>query len=156
MNILFVCMGNICRSPSAQGVFEKLIKNKGLEGHFSIDSAATHAYHVGASSDSRAILAASKRGIDISGQKARQISLQDFVTFDYIVVMDEENLRHIHNLCPLKYQHKIHQMMDFVVSSDHKHIPDPYYGGNQGFDLVLDLLEQASLGLLQHIIKSKK
>lgn len=144
-------MGNICRSPSAQGVFEKYIENKGLGNKFVIDSAGTHSYHVGGSPDSRSSQAALDRGIDIREQKARKISSVDFEKFDYIVVMDNDNYMNVRMMCPKQFQHKIHKMMGFSTSSKFTEVPDPYYGGEQGFELVLDLLENASLGLLQSI-----
>ena len=151
MKVLFVCMGNICRSPSAQGVFEKLIKNNGLEGDFTVDSAGTHSYHVGGKPDSRSMQAALKRNIDISHQRARKISEKDFENFDYIVVMDNDNHMNVKMICPKKHLHKIYKMMSFSPSTKYSEVPDPYYGGEQGFELVLDLLENASLGLFNHI-----
>jgi protein-tyrosine phosphatase len=144
-------MGNICRSPTAQGVFEKHVKDKGLQNNFTIDSAGTHSYHVGGSPDSRSSKAALDRGIDILSQKARKISSADCEKFDYIMVMDNDNHMNVRMICPKKHQHKIHKMMDFATSSQYSQVPDPYYGGNQGFELVLDLLEDASIGLLKHI-----
>ena len=149
-------MGNICRSPSAQGVFEKLIKNKDLGELFSVDSAGTHSYHIGAKPDSRSATCALKRGVDLSCQRARKISSQDFEDFDYIVVMDNDNYMNVRMMCPKQYHHKIHKMMSFAPSSKYKEVPDPYYGGDQGFELVLDLLENASIGLYQHIVGNEK
>jgi protein-tyrosine phosphatase len=144
-------MGNICRSPSAQGVFEKLIVNKGLQDKISCNSAGTHSYHVGGSPDSRATKAALNRGIDISHHKARKISQADCEKFDYIVVMDNDNHMNVRMMCPIKYQIKIHKMIDFSPSSKYVEVPDPYYGGDRGFELVLDLLENANLVLLNFI-----
>jgi protein-tyrosine phosphatase len=144
-------MGNICRSPSAQGVFENLIKNKGLSGSYTIDSAGTHSYHVGGQPDARSANAALKRGINLSAQKARKITSKDFELFDHIVVMDNENYTNIKMSSQKKYHPKIHKMMQFSPSSKYTEVPDPYYGGEQGFELVLDLLENASIGLYQHI-----
>lgn len=151
MKVLFVCMGNICRSPSAQGVFEKYIKNKGLEGTIKVDSAGTHSYHVGGKPDSRSSQAALLRDIDISQQRARKISSQDFETFDYIIVMDNDNHMNVKMTCPKQFHNKIHKMMGFSPSSKYSEVPDPYYGGDNGFELVLDLLENASLGLFEYI-----
>ena len=153
VNVLFVCMGNICRSPSAQGVFEKYVDDNGLKSQFSIDSAGTHSYHVGGKPDSRSTQAALERGIDIAHQRARRISQADFENFDYIVVMDNDNHMNVKMICPKQYQNKIHKMMSFSPSSKYTEVPDPYYGGDQGFELVLDLLENASIGLLSHIVK---
>lgn len=149
--VLFVCMGNICRSPSAQGVFEKYVKDNGLKSQFSIDSAGTHSYHVGGKPDSRSAQAAIMREIDIRNQRARKISQADCDTFDYIVVMDNDNYTNVKLMCPKQYQNKIYKMMDFAPSSKYSEVPDPYYGGDQGFELVLDLLENASICLLNHI-----
>lgn len=153
-SVLFICMGNICRSPSAQGVFEKFVDDNGLAHQFIIDSAGTHSYHVGGKSDSRATQAALARGIDIRSQRARKICQADFETFDYIIVMDNDNHMNVRMMCPKAQQHKIHKMMDFAPSSKYTEVPDPYYGGDQGFELVLDLLENASIGLLQTIQSS--
>jgi len=149
--VLFVCMGNICRSPSAQGTFEKLVEKKGLKRQFFIDSAGTHSYHVGVRPDTRSVQAALNRGIDISQQKARKITQEDFESFEYIVVMDNANHMNVKMICPSKQQHKIFKMMNFSASSKCTEVPDPYYGGEQGFELVLDLLTNASIGLLSHI-----
>jgi len=150
-SVLFVCMGNICRSPSAQGVFEKFVDDNGLANQFIIDSAGTHSYHVGGKPDSRATRAALDRGIDIRAQRAQKISTEDCEKFDHIIVMDNDNHMNIRMMCPKQHQHKIHKMMDFSPSSKYTEVPDPYYGGDQGFELVLDLLENASLGLLDFI-----
>lgn len=150
-SVLFICMGNICRSPSAQGVFEKFVDDNGLANKFLIDSAGTHSYHVGGKPDSRATQAALSRGIDLRGQRARKISTEDCEKFDHIVVMDNDNHMNVRMMCPQQHQHKIHKMMDFSPSSKYTEVPDPYYGGDQGFELVLDLLENASNGLLDSI-----
>lgn len=152
ISVLFVCMGNICRSPSAQGVFEKFVDDNGLKSQFSIDSAGTHSYHVGGKPDSRSSQAAMMRGIDIRNQRARKISGIDFDSFDYIVVMDNDNHMNAKMICPKQHQNKIYKMMDFSPSSKYTEVPDPYYGGDQGFELVLDLLENASIGLLDNIL----
>ena len=144
-------MGNICRSPSAQGVFEKYIKNKDIQTNIKVDSAGTHSYHVGGKPDSRSAQAALIRGVDISQQRARKITTQDCQDFDYIVVMDNDNHMNVKMMCPRKLHHKIFKMMDFSTSSKYTEVPDPYYGGDQGFELVLDLLENSSIGLFSHI-----
>ena len=151
VSVLFVCMGNICRSPSAQGVFEKNVDDNGLKNQFNIDSAGTHSYHVGGKPDSRSVQAAMARNIDITQQRARKISQSDFEAFDYIVVMDNNNHMNVRMICPKNHQHKIYKMLEFVPSSKYTEVPDPYYGGDNGFELVLDLLEIASIGLLEHI-----
>lgn len=151
-SVLFVCMGNICRSPSAQGVFEKYVEDNGLKSLFSIDSAGTHSYHVGGKPDSRSVQAAMMRDIDIRQQRARKVATADFDKFDYIIAMDDDNFKNLQNVCPSHDQEvRIYKMMDFSTSSKYTQVPDPYYGGDQGFELVLDLLENASIGLLNHI-----
>lgn len=155
-SVLFVCMGNICRSPSAQGVFEKLIESEGLLGNFNIDSAGTHSYHIGEPPDSRSMSAAKERNIDISHQRARRVSSTDFERFDYIVAMDDDNYHNLMILAPTEFQSKIFKMMDFAPNSKYKAVPDPYYGGSQGFQIVLDLLGNAGNGLLQHILNQSE
>lgn len=148
--VLFVCMGNICRSPSAQGVFEKYVEDNGLANQFIIDSAGTHSYHVGGKPDSRSAQAAMMRDIDIRNQRARQVTIKDFDKFDYIIPMDNDNYENLIEMCPgAELEVKIYKMMDFAPSSKYTEVPDPYYGGDQGFELVLDLLENACIGLLE-------
>lgn len=151
MKVLFVCMGNICGSSTAQGVFENHITNHGLQNKHTIDSAGTHGYHVGGKPDTRASQAALNRGIDIREQRARVISQADCENFDYIVVMDNDNHMNVKMICPKQYQAKIYKMMSFSPASKYAEVPDPYYGGEKGFELVLDLLENASRGLLDFI-----
>ena len=150
--ILFVCTGNICRSPSAEGVFRKMIEeHKSYDSSIYIDSCGTHSYHIGESPDGRAQHAASNRGIDISKQKARQIEADDFDFFDYILVMDNFNLNVIHSMVDESYRSKIHLFLDYTELNEYKEVPDPYYGGDRGFEIVLDLLEQASIGLIKYL-----
>lgn len=150
--ILFVCMGNICRSPSAQGVFEKLINQKGLSEKFVIDSAGTTNYHVGGRVDKRSQHFASLRGIDLSRQRARQVETPDFSYYDYIIAMDDDNFENLKNICPsLELEVKLYKMMDYVKKSQYNEVPDPYYGGEDGFYIVLDLLEEACEQLLLSI-----
>ena len=144
-------MGNICRSPSAQGVFEKLLEQKGLTDQFEVDSAGTHSYHVGSLPDSRSMDFAIHRGIDISTQRARKICANDFESYDLIIAMDTDNYFNLNKICPNQHRNKIHKMMRFAPVAGYKEVPDPYYGGEEGFDLVLDLLEQASIGLLDFL-----
>ena len=150
-------MGNICRSPTAQGVFQKHVKINNLEKLVTVDSAGTHSYHVGGKPDTRSTQAALKRGVDLRHQQARKISQADFENFDYIVVMDNDNHMNVKMICPQQHQHKVHKMMSFSSSSSSKYteVPDPYYGGDQGFELVLDLLENASNGLLDFVQKNQ-
>ena len=150
--ILFVCTGNICRSPSAEGVFRKMIEeHESFDSSIYIDSCGTHSYHIGESPDGRAQHAAANRGIDISKQKARQIEADDFDFFDYILVMDNFNLNVIHSMVDETDRSKIHLFLDYAKLNEYKEVPDPYYGGERGFEIVLDLLEQASIGLIKHL-----
>ncbi len=151
IKVLFVCMGNICRSPTAQGAFEKVVKDAGLEKKILIDSAGTHAYHVGESPDTRSQMAAKKRNLDLSKQQARKVSLTDFEEFDYILAMDLDNYLSLRGQCPQEYFYKIQLFMDYAPENGFKEVPDPYYGGEKGFELVLDLTMSASKGLLETI-----
>lgn len=149
IKILFVCMGNICRSPTAEGVFAKLIKEHGVEDCFSIDSAGTHAYHEGEQPDSRAQAAAKDRGIELSHLRARKVVHGDFEDFDHLLVMDDDNFNIMKNACPQHYQHKIKYLLEYAPQLGEREVPDPYYGGRYGFERVLDMVEEASLGFLQ-------
>ena len=151
VKVLFVCMGNLCRSPMAEGVFRHYVNQAGLAGHIAIDSAGTHDYHVGDPPDPRAQQAAGRRGYDLSGQRGRQVSDADFIEFDYLLAMDEVNLRVLRRLCPPQYEHKLRLLMDFGAAPVLREVPDPYYGGDQGFERVLDMVEEASQGLLHHL-----
>ena len=149
VRVLFVCMGNICRSPLAQGVFEGVLRREGLEGEVSVDSAGTGSWHVGSPPDERALSAASHRGVDISSQRARRIKPEDCENFDYVLTMDEENYRAVASLC--RGSAVVRPFLDFATDSPETAVPDPYYGGPDGFERVLDLVEEASKGLLQDI-----
>ncbi|MFZ6654839.1 low molecular weight protein-tyrosine-phosphatase [Undibacterium sp. TJN19] len=153
--ILFVCMGNICRSPSAEGVFRARAQAAGL-GHLRIDSAGTHAYHIGEPPDPRSQEFAARRGIDISRQRARKVRAKDFEEFDLLLAMDTDNLALLKAACPPAQQHKLKLMMDYSRNSGSDIVPDPYYGGPSGFDLVLDYLEDASDGLIAMLQDSRK
>lgn len=142
-------MGNICRSPLAQGVLENVLRREGLEGEVSVDSAGTGHWHVGSPPDERALSAASLRQLDIGSQRARQISPEDCRIFDYILTMDEENYRTVSALC--RGNAVVHPFLDFATDSPDLEVPDPYYGGPDGFEHVLDLVEEASEGLLEDI-----
>ncbi|RME80812.1 MAG: low molecular weight phosphotyrosine protein phosphatase [Caldilineae bacterium] len=150
IKVLFVCLGNICRSPTAQGVFEKLIAEAGLDDHIYVDSAGTSSYHVGESPDPRAQRAARKRGIDLSRQRSRQVVPGDCREFDYILAMDRDNLRALRRTCP-EARDRMHLFLDFAPHLGVRDVPDPYYGGSRGFEHVLDLIEEAGRGLLEHI-----
>ncbi len=151
IKVLFVCMGNICRSPTAEGVFTQLVEKQDLKAHFKIDSAGTHAYHVGSAPDLRAQKAAAERGLDLSKQRARKIKLEDFEVFDYILVMDGENYALLTVECPPEYLHKVRYFLSYDPSLNVTEVPDPYYGGQYGFERVLDLCEAAALGLLNEV-----
>ena len=151
INILFVCMGNICRSPTAEGVFTALVSEKKLHHHFKIDSAGTHAYHVGDAPDLRAQRAARERGIEIKHLRARKFTYQDFDDFDYILVMDDDNYHIVNQACPLEHKHKIGYFLDHAPDLKIREVPDPYYGGAHGFEQVLDMIEAASEGLINHL-----
>ena len=148
-----VCMGNICRSPLAHGVFEKLVVESGLSHQVEVDSAGTHAYHIGEKPDPRSRDISLRHGLDISSQRARKVIEDDLYEFDYILAMDRDNLQLIEALDSdqNELRAKIGLFMDFAHSSDVQEIPDPYYGGPQGFEHVYSLVNQAAEGLLQHI-----
>ncbi|MDA3859925.1 MAG: low molecular weight phosphotyrosine protein phosphatase [Melioribacteraceae bacterium] len=153
IKILFVCMGNICRSPSGEAVMNAIIKKNNLQNRITCDSAGTIAYHSGEPADARMKKHAIKRGFDLTSI-ARQINLFDFEQFDYVITMDDENYRNVKALdVEDKYEHKVYKMMSFGNAYTETEVPDPYYGGEQGFEYVLDLLEDACTGLLKHIIE---
>jgi len=147
--ILFVCMGNICRSPTAQGVFQALVKAGNLQDFVVSDSAGTHDFHAGEAPDQRAINAASKRGYELSASVARKIELADFSDYDYILAMDWENLALLQRLCPRGLQHKLQLLMRFATEFEAATINDPYHGGPQGFEQALDYIEDACNGLME-------
>jgi len=148
--VLFVCMGNICRSPTAEGVFRHNVNQENMDSQIVIDSAGTHAYHIGNPPDERAQNAALKRNIDLSAQRARRVTTKDFSTFDYIIAMDESNKRDLLAICPSGHEDRIHLFLDFA-DREETEVPDPYYGQGRGFEIVLNLVEEASEGLLKHI-----
>ena len=149
VRVLMVCMGNICRSPTAHGVLEKRVADAGLADRIQVDSAGTHDHHVGAPPDRRAQQHAARRGVDLSAQRARQLTRQDFDDFDLLLVMDAANERAALALCPPGQRHKLQRLTDFCTRHAAREVPDPYYGGTQGFETVLDLVEDASDGLLR-------
>lgn len=151
VRVLFVCMGNICRSPTAEGVFRRHVQEAGYSELIEIDSAGTHAYHVGKPPDSRAQAAALRRGIDISALRGRQAMPEDIVYFDYVLAMDEENYEHLLDLAPAGYEGRVQLFLEYATHFTERAVPDPYYGGPSGFDRVLDLIEDASEGLLVEI-----
>jgi protein-tyrosine phosphatase len=156
MRILFVCMGNICRSPTAEGVFRHALAKRTNEFSIEVDSAGTHDYHVGSPPDRRAIAAAARRGIDLSTLRARSIEDHDFERFDLILAMDRENFALLRSRAPREYHSRIRLIMDYAPDSHAREVPDPYYGGAKGFEEVLDLLEQASAGLLAELARDAR
>lgn len=151
--VLFVCMGNICRSPTAEGVARHLLRAGGLLGLMEVDSAATHGYHVGDPPDPRTCDAARRRGIDLSGQRARQIQPDDFERFDLLLAMDRDNLALLQRGCPDAHRHKLGLFMGYSSGFAVDEVPDPYYSGADGFDLVLDMAEDAVRGLIASLQK---
>lgn len=149
--ILFVCMGNICRSPSAEAIFSDLVKNAGLQEYIEIDSAGTHAYHVGHSPDERSMAAALRRGIKMHHLRARQVEAADFGRYDRLIVMDQTNLKELRKRFPDQSHDNVSLMMSYAEQRSETEVPDPYYGGEDGFELVLNLLNDAAEGLLNDI-----
>jgi protein-tyrosine phosphatase len=147
-SVLFVCMGNICRSPTAEGVFRHFVNEAGLADRIKADSAGTHAYHIGEPPDRRAAAAAERRGISLAGIQARRVSESDFEGFDYVIAMDEDNERRLLEQAPDEHREKVRLFLSFAAV-DVIEVPDPYYGGAAGFERVLDLVEEASRGLLE-------
>ena len=161
IRVLFVCMGNICRSPTAEGVFVRKVHEAGLAERIRIDSAGTHAYHIGNPPDERTQRSALRRGYDLSSLRARKVEAQDFTHFDYILAMDADNLAILQQLRgsleAANVRAHLGLMMDFVdAEASHPHeVPDPYYGGEAGFERVLDMIEVAAEGLLERIRQEK-
>ncbi len=147
-SVLFVCTANICRSPTAEGVFRHHVSEAGQGDRIVVDSAGTHAYHVGEPPDRRAVAAAERRGMSLDGIRARRVSDDDFERFDYIVAMDEDNLERLKDQSPGEFHSKVRLFLEFS-SGEEREVPDPYYGGAAGFERVLDLVEEASRGLLE-------
>lgn len=147
--VLFVCMGNICRSPTAEGVFRKLQRERAPQLSLRIDSAGTHAYHVGEPPDERAMLTAQAHGIDISQHRGRVVTRADFAAFDYILAMDRTNLARLQQQRPRAARARLHLLLEFAGSGRSDEVPDPYYGGADGFERVLQLITRGAAGLLQ-------
>jgi protein-tyrosine phosphatase len=152
--VLFVCMGNICRSPTAEGVFRKVLAERAPELDVEIDSAGTHGYHAGAAPDPRACRAAERRGVDLKSLRARRVTEEDFERFELVLAMDEQNREFLLELSPPEYRDRIRLFMDFAPHLARREVPDPYYGGSTGFEHVLDLVEEAATGLLEHLRNS--
>lgn len=154
IKILFVCLGNICRSPSAEAVMKEVVKSSGLSDQFMIDSAGTSGWHSGEKADSRMRKHAQKRDYDLTSL-SRPVKTTDFDEFDYIVGMDDDNIFNLEQMTKLpEHQMKIIKMTDYCQNHDASSVPDPYYGGDAGFELVLDILEDSCNGLLKHIIET--
>ncbi|MDD5460923.1 MAG: low molecular weight phosphotyrosine protein phosphatase [Methylococcales bacterium] len=151
IKVLFVCMGNICRSPTAEGVFAKLIREQRVEDQFLLDSAGTHAHHVGEAPDLRAQNAAFERGIELMHLRARKVVMGDFEDFDYVLAMDNENYGLLVNACPKEYKNKIRYFLDYAPQLKVREVPDPYFGGKYGFERVLNMIEAASVGFLNSL-----
>ncbi|MFT7561456.1 MAG: protein-tyrosine phosphatase [Flavobacteriales bacterium] len=154
VRVLFVCLGNICRSPTADGVFRKLVADAGLSDKIGIDSAGTAAWHVGKSPDPRSTEVAAKRHYNLSVLRARQALSEDFHTFDYVLAMDESNVQDLKDIRPDNAKAKLELFLSYSEQKQYSEVPDPYYGDGDGFNLVLDLVEDASIGLLNTIRKS--
>jgi protein-tyrosine phosphatase len=153
VKVLFVCMGNICRSPTAHGVFRKLVRDEGLSGNIEIDSAGTHGYHVDEPPDRRAVQTAARRGVVLDDLRARRVRPDDFRYFDYVLAMDQDNYVSLSTICPRGLEDKLMLLMDFAPELRTREVPDPYYGGAGGFETVFDMVEAAALGLLADIRK---
>lgn len=151
--VLFVCMGNICRSPTAHGVFRSMVIEQGLEDAIAIDSAGTLAYHVGEQPDRRAQSTAKNRGVDLSDIYARKAVAEDFEIFDYILAMDQLNVDELLGIAPEGLGHKVQLFLEYAPDLKWTEVPDPYYGGPSGFVRVYDMVEEASKGLLKDIQK---
>jgi len=148
--VLFVCMGNICRSPTAHGVFQAMVDELGLSDRILVDSAGTHSYHIGSPPDLRSQDTAQSRGVALTGLRARQFESEDFLDFDFLLAMDHSNLSNMLALSPDSARGRLELMLDYSEIYKQKEVPDPYYG-NDGFELVFDMISDASVGLLKHI-----
>ena len=151
IRVLFVCLGNICRSPSAEGTFRKILQDESLEGHVEVDSAGLGHWHIGNPPDDRAQASARKRGIELGGLRARQVARGDFDAFDYVIAMDHANHSELRARSDAARHERIHLFMDFSDEYSLDEVPEPYYGGELGFERALDMIESASRGLLAEI-----
>jgi protein-tyrosine phosphatase len=154
VNVLFVCLGNICRSPTAHGVFEAKVRKAGLQQQIVIDSAGTGDWHIGAAPDSRTSAVALTRGYDLSALRARQVVRDDFAQFHYVLAMDRSNLADLQRMKPASFNGYLGLLLEFHPFATVQEVPDPYYGGTDGFNTVLDLIENAAQGLLDHLRQS--
>jgi protein-tyrosine phosphatase len=156
MKILFVCLGNICRSPTAEGVTRVIAGREAPELVLELDSAGTAAYHAGSAPDARTVATAARRGYQISHLRARVVTAEDFAAFDLILAMDQENLAVLRKRAPVAAQHRLRLFLEFAPEQDRREVPDPYYGGPNGFEDVLDLTEAAARGLLAYLRRSTR
>jgi len=156
VSVVFVCMGNICRSPTAHGVLRHKVGMRGWSDAVAVDSAGTHNYHPDSPPDERSQAHAAKRGYDLSDLRARQIQDADFEAFDLILAMDQDNLALLREQCPPPHLHKVRRLTEFCLEFDSAVVPDPYYGGAKDFEQVLDLVEDACDGLLQHLSRQRQ
>ncbi|MDM3872127.1 low molecular weight protein-tyrosine-phosphatase [Porticoccus sp. W117] len=153
VKVLFVCLGNICRSPTAHAVFQKMVDDADLSDQILVDSAGTGDWHIGHPPDARAQRKALTRGYDLSPLRARLVTGEDFAEFHYIIGMDDSNMTNMLPFKPANYDGEFKLFLSYGESSDYREVPDPYYSGDDGFELVLDLVEQAAAGLLADICK---
>jgi protein-tyrosine phosphatase len=151
VSVVFVCMGNICRSPTAEAVFRHYVESAGLAEHILIDSAGTHDYHIGDKPDARAQRAAQQRGYDMSTLRGRQVGEEDFRSFDYVLAMDSANLAILQRITPPGSETRARLFLEYARHHTEREVPDPYYGGAEGFERVLDMVEDAAQGLLEEI-----
>lgn len=151
VGVLFVCTGNICRSPTAEGVFRHLVAEAGLTKEITVDSAGTQSYHIGEPPDERSVEAAQARGYDMSGQSARRVVEQDFHKFDLVLAMDRNHLHHLNAMAPGDTYERVKLFLSYASKTTEQEVPDPYYGGSQGFENVLDLIEDGGRGLIEAI-----
>ena len=151
--VMFVCLGNICRSPTAHGVLQSLLQARDLADSIEVESCGTSNWHIGKPPDTRAVEAAAQRGYDLNTLRGRQIQASDFSDFNYILAMDEENLEVLRAMCPDDYPGHLSLFLDFAQNASAREVPDPYYGGSAGFTSVLDLIEDACNGLIDAIVE---
>ncbi len=156
MKVLFVCMGNICRSPTAEAIFRKLAGENGLSDHLEIDSAGTHGFHTGRPPDPRSIAHAARRGFDLTTLRAREVVASDFDRFDHVIAMDTENVQHLQAFCPNHLAKKITLLLDYARDGKYREVPDPYQGQAKDFELALDLIEQGCRGLVDHLLEQRR
>ena len=156
MKILFVCLGNICRSPTAEGVFRKLASESPLAGSVEVDSAGTVGFHAGDPPDRRSIEHAALRGVDLRGLRAREVIAADFNDFDHVIAMDERNVAHLKSICPARHIGKIKLLLAFADTCKLREVPDPYHGEAGDFELVLDVIEEGSRGLVNYLVDQQR